>query len=1527
MAIALYIPPIQNWAVDVASRQASKATGMEITIDNVHLVFPLDLGVNGVKVIKPNDSLPQRPDTIADIQRAIVNVRLLPLLDSEVKVKAMEIVSAKVNTADFIHEARIKGFIGRLAVEGATESRDNIEVSLKKELVNIAQVMLDDAHLNIELSDTVPPDTTESKSKWRIMVDGLSVTRSDVVVHMPGDTLQIAAKLDDVKLKNGDFDTGRKIYSLATCALNSSQVKYDNNFATRQQSAIIDPNHITLNDINLRIDSVYYNDPSLKMHVSECAMKEEKGLTLQSLNAYIALDSTKFDVDGTLKTPYSSLYTRTSMDLNAFSEKNPGKVRSFLDASIGKQDIAMVMDGAQRQLVAALPQYPISIKADVTGNMKQVFIPMLSVDMPTAFSLSANGDAKGFMALAENPYSNDFAASLHCNLNTYNMNFVKTLLDKSTAKTINIPSMNAIADMDVRGANYDLRLKAREGKGTLNSKANVNIATMAYNAAVKANALNIGHFVRGMQLGAFTGSLTANGHGTDINSPATKINASADINHFTYGRYNLNNVNATALLHNGRANVNLDSHNSLVDGSINLDALLNTKCLQATLATEINNVDLYKLQLVEAPLTLSLCTHVDVASDFKDYYFIQGLVSDITIRDSANIYRPDDIVMDVLADSQTTMAKIDCGDFLLRFNAEEGYKKLLATSDNLIATITSQIKNRTIDQAELRQNLPTMTLKAHCSKENPIYRFIRYYDVDYNELSINLSTSEKDGINGKLLLNGLSTQGYQLDTINVDIVSYNDPQKIMYNAHIRNVAPNDYVFDVLLNGKLLEHGIVTGGVFYDANHELGMKIGTEATMEDDGIRFRLLPDEPVVAYKPFKLNNDNYVFLANNNKISAHIDLKADDGTGIQLYSTDDEDYVDRLQDLTLSVTRLNLENLLSAIPYAPKVKGLMNGDVHFIQDADKSFSLSTDIATNNLIYEGCKMGNLGTQLVYMPKEDGSHYVDGHLILDDNEIGAIEGSYQFETHKIDASLTLDKLPMSIANGFIPDKIIGFEGTAEGTLEVHGTTDMPNVNGELFLENAALVSLPYGVRMRFDDDPITITDSKLLLENFQMYSNNEQPLILRGDIDFSDMEHINLDVRMKADKFLLVDAKETRTSTAYGQAYVNFLALIKGELDKLQVRGKLEVLPSTNLFYVLRDSPLTTDNRLKELVTFTDFNAEEPLTITRPTVDGLDVNLNVVVDNGSHIKCWLNDSHTNYLDIIGEGDLRMKYLHDELSMTGRYTIAEGEMKYSLPIIPLKTFKIAEGSYIEFFGDVMNPRLNITAIEETKSSVNINGVNQIVRFNTGVNITKTLNDMGLEFTIESPENKIIADELGMKSAEERGKLAVTMLTTGMYLSDGNTQPFSMNSALNSFLQSEINNIAGNALRTLDLSFGMDNSTEADGTMHTNYSFKFAKRFWNNRLAISVGGKISTGPDVSGQNKSFFDNVEAQYRLSDISNQYLHLFYNNSIYDYLEGYVGQYGAGYMWKKKAQTIKEIFKNSPTTTAPAPANKVPAAK
>jgi hypothetical protein len=370
-----------------------------------------------------------------------------------------------------------------------------------------------------------------------------------------------------------------------------------------------------------------------------------------------------------------------------------------------------------------------------------------------------------------------------------------------------------------------------------------------------------------------------------------------------------------------------------------------------------------------------------------------------------------------------------------------------------------------------------------------------------------------------------------------------------------------------------------------------------------------------------------------------------------------------------------------------------------------------------------------------------------------------------------------------------------------------------------------------------------------------------------------------------------------------------------------MRGRLDVLGSTDLTYLLLDSPLSQDNRLDELVKFTDFNDSTQTVVNRPTPSGLDIDMNINVAHGAHIICNLNIDQTNYVDLTGGGDLRMRYNTEGINLTGRYTLASGEMKYSLPVIPLKTFTVKDGSYVEFTGDPMNPKLNITATEHTKATVNDEtGATRSVAFDCGVEITKTLNDMGLQFIISAPEDNLINSELSAMSVEERGKIAVAMLTTGMYLNGGTSGNFSMNSALSAFLQSEINSIAGSALKTIDISFGVENSVTSSGQETTDYSFQFSKRFLDNRLKIQIGGLLATGSnEQTGQKQSFFDNVMMEYRLNQEGTQNLKLFYKQNVYDWLEGYTSEYGAGFVWRRKLDSLRDLFRPKKQTPLPIP--------
>ena len=367
-------------------------------------------------------------------------------------------------------------------------------------------------------------------------------------------------------------------------------------------------------------------------------------------------------------------------------------------------------------------------------------------------------------------------------------------------------------------------------------------------------------------------------------------------------------------------------------------------------------------------------------------------------------------------------------------------------------------------------------------------------------------------------------------------------------------------------GAFVKHLVVAEDVGHDnavAKHQdqgrMGVRLGATASMVDEGLRLQLLPERPTIGYKEFNLNSDNFLLIGRNNRIQAKIDLIADDKTGVKLY-TEDQD-PNMLQDLTLSLYHIDLAELTSVLPYLPKLSGKLDGDYHIVMDQEERISVVSDMSIRNMVYEGSPIGNLSTELVYMQREDDGHAIEARLLLDDEEFGLLQGNLTPGATKksptnIDATFKMTRFPLSIANGFVTDQIIGLEGFGEGELTIKGTTSTPVVNGEVYLDSAYLVSVPYGVRMRFDNDPVRIVGSHLLLENFGLYAYNKEPLNLQGDINFSDLDHIRMDMRMRARNLQLINARQEPKSIAYGRAFVNFFANLNGPLDALKMRGRL-----------------------------------------------------------------------------------------------------------------------------------------------------------------------------------------------------------------------------------------------------------------------------------------------------------------------------------------------------------------------------------
>lgn len=1491
LAILLYIPPVQNFAVHQVANYLSGNLGMDVRIDKVRLAFPLDLAVHHMTAV-------EKGDTLLNADRLRLNVKLMPLFEGRADVDGFELYGLVIDTKSYISDTRIKGHAGQLTAAAHG-------VDWEKELVNLDHARLHDADIYVTLSDTAKKDTTESKAKWNIAVKKVDIERSKVHLQMPGDSMRIYAKLGRAALRGGAFDTGRNYYAVKALQLQDCDVNYDIPYI--KPVAGIDPNHIAVKRLTLMLDTLSYNNEGvLRAGLRGLTLHEKCGLDVTRLSGSVYMDTTQLRLPALrLRTPASRIDADVAFDFKAFSAGKGGHCQAMADASIGYDDIRTLATGyVDKTYLRALPHKPLAIKGTVSGNIDHLRLPSLTLNMPGVLQASANG----YTNYVTKDWRN---GKFNFNLRTKSMAAVRQLMPASLKQSINVPDgLSLRGKAAFNGSRYDADIKAGIGRGSLTAKAKLDVKRETYKVVATAHQLPIASIVRGVPVGPFSGSLRASGSGWDVMSPRASLTADAKVNALSYERYPLGGISVKANLRGGKAVAHFEADNPLLQGNGHIEALLGRHNYEVAVKASLPNLDLKKLGVTTD--TLYFGTDIDIkatANKAFTAYELSGSIANNHFTTQRMSAMAKDILFDLATSRDTTTANISAGDLRLRLGAKGDIPHLGTHLARFANELQKEAKTYNIDQERLKTYLPVMAFYLDAGRDNPLYNIARMKGYSFSSAYVNLNTDPHVGMTGDARMGALNVGALLLDTIDTHI--FQDSTGVQMRGLVKNGKKNPNPLEVRMRSYVMRSGAGIELSYYDSEGERGVDVGLQAALVDGGLNIHLYPENPVLAYRNFKVNKDNYIFLGKDNSIRADVDLLADDGTGLKIYG----EPKDSVNDLTVSVNQVNLGELSAVLPYMPKLSGMLSGDVHVTDDSQhKQLSAMASLTADNFKYEDMPLGNVGIDAVYLPKTGGEHQASAFISSNGKEVLACNGTY-FDRNggTFEGDAQLHDFPLQMLNGFMASTDVALKGIAGGDLRVNGSLDKPVINGSLDLDSAHIYSDVYGFDLRTDERALDIKDSRIIFSDYRLFSTGKEPMVLNGTFDMSDFERMRMDFAMRANNFELINTRKKAQSMLFGKVYANYVGTLKGTTDNLSLRGKLEVLDRTDVTYILKDSPLSVDDRLHDLVQFTNFKDSTQTAQPEKAVDGgMDITMGISISDAAIFHCNLSDDGQSYVKLEGGGDMTLRMTQQgDMRMTGLFTTNSGEMKYQLPVIPLKTFQIVQGSYVQFTGDVMNPTLNIAAKERTKAVVTEDDKQRSVAFDVGVKITKPLNDMGLEFTIEAPEDLNIQNQLASMSAEQRGKAAVTMMATGMYMTDETMMSgsgFKANNALNAFLQSEIQNIAGSALKTIDINLGVESGTSQTGTSTTDYSFQFAKRFWGNRISVIIGGKVSTGADATNSAESFINNVSVEYRLDQGATRYVKAFYDRDTQDPLEGQLTKTGAGLVLRRKTDKLGELF-------------------
>ena len=572
-------------------------------------------------------------------------------------------------------------------------------------------------------------------------------------------------------------------------------------------------------------------------------------------------------------------------------------------------------------------------------------------------------------------------------------------------------------------------------------------------------------------------------------------------------------------------------------------------------------------------------------------------------------------------------------------------------------------------------------------------------------------------------------------------------------------------------------------------------------------------------------------------------------------------------------------------------------------------------VEISEFIFDKQRLGNIAINADFKTKENWGNQVAATMLVD--SIAIMNASFFDNSKKensLNAKIDLIKFPLNLANPFIPDQMAKMEGTLSGNITSLGSIVKPVINGVLDFDNAG-VNISYAnATYKLDEKVLNIKENVLTFNRYAITAFNNNPLLINGTVNFADFSKITTNLHITGQGVELINAKKQRNQMIYGRVQVDVNTTVSGPVNFLKVRGNLDMLNGTNVTYVMIDTPVSAQNRVANLVTFTNFNDSTITYQKKKTaqLSGIDMLVTMRIGEAVEMGIDLSANGDDRVELKGGGDLVFRITPmGDMELSGRYVLNGGFVRYNLPVLPVaKTFQIRSGSYVEWSGKLMDPFINITASERIRTTVTEEGKgSRVVLFDALIFIKNRLENLDVSFSVEAPEDASIQNQIASMTSEERAKQAMNLIITQTYTGPGTTAKLNSNTAINSFIQKEINQFTGSALKGVDLSFGNDEyNTGDDASKRTDYSFKFSKQLFNDRFRIVIGGKVSSGQTDANQEQSFIDDVTLEYALDKSGSRYIKLFHHSSFESVLEGQITETGVGIVLKRKVRKLKQLF-------------------
>ena len=1258
--------------------------------------------------------------------------------------------------------------------------------------------------------------------------------------------------------------------------------------------------HISQDDLALRLENL------------EFASSELLALDKMSMDLTSEPGSTRLDL--AVKTLASQLNLegeadRFLLDLLKDPEGTGQTTLTIREGIISPGELALLKDSLQEApWFQALAGRPLLLSGDFGLDGPKLKIGQFSLRQSERFEIHLNGT----IAAPFQPDQSEMALQLE--VPALNPSWFGGLLngEKMGDQVFSWSRLTLEGQFSGRFRSPAFDLALESDAGNLMASGNIDMETRTYALRSEAQRVLLGEWLSAEEIGAFSGSLDLSGRGFK----PEELESSADltIDSLDFRGYPYTGIRVTGQMQGGIISLGVLADDPALQSDISATLQPFGTSLEATaegsIAARLNELKLYPDSLYLANRFRAQFRQSEQGTSAR----LQ--VDDLTFELPGESAIVDTIQMEFTNDSSGTRLLASSDFFNIQATigiSPDSLASLERAYQNYIVNI---IKSGADEPADRIRQLPAMEVNTSFTYHKVLGILAADTSLWFSNLHFQLSNNLSDqSLHYQISGRNLEYSAFRVNSLEATLLDSAGTFDLQVTASDNRILDTP-VRKINLTSRISGKESETALLVIDRYDETVYQFDLVSNVDSNQVVIGVPSGQLVFNKETWQMPEQHLVTIdLESGDILPEFTLQHD-RSEITMTSGDSLDY----RKYLLGLKEVELSSILvdSILPGHPGAT--FSGDLSYQADSLKATRIRSDLLLSGVAWSGLAFDSVTIAGELDSPQPGNLNARLEALLDSSDLSL---TIQRQDSLLQsANARFNKLPISIAQPFVKQYLNGMKGDVSGSVNINPEGSSEQFAGGLAFHNASMRVVPLNSVFRIRGDSLSFRNNRLIFNQFDVLDTLNNDLRLDGYVDFANRRSPVANLEISSSRIQVMNRSGEVKGPLYGSAYVDSRLTIRGPVKNPTIKGRLQLTGGSELYYrETEDLSLSESERIITFVSDTTTGPRPPaLPGSRLSQSGrTSIETTLEVDPSTKLHFNLSKRIYNIgMAIRGGGSLSYQMEgRNQMSLSGRYQINEGNADVKIIGWPNKSFDITEGGYVQWDGRVEDPELNLQAVNSIRTSyVNpVDGKYREVDFNVVLKVTDKLSNLTILFNVNTPDQYLMSI-INTLSPEEQMRQAITVLLFEKVDLPGiSTNTNYMTEQVNQLLASQLNQIAKASIQGVDVSFGIDSYRQATAgggeETKTSLSYDVSKSFMNDRAQIEVSGRLNDLYNQPGASDFSLNNISFEYRLDSAGTKYLKVYNKHQYEDVFEGEVISTGVGFTYRKRYSRLSDIWKRN----------------